>query len=69
MGRNQGDNVMSLKDIRNLDYVVLLCRDLTASRRFYEEVLGFPLEHVADTWISFRVGATAPCSSAIRKTI
>ena len=49
---------MSLKDIHNLDYVVLLCRDLAAARAFYKDVLGFALEHDGENWVSFRVGAT-----------
>jgi glyoxylase I family protein len=49
---------MSLKEIRNFDYVVLLCRDLKTTRRFYKDVMGFPLEFDSDSWVSFRVGAT-----------
>lgn len=32
---------MSLKHIQSLDYLVLLCDDLAAMRKFYEGVLGF----------------------------
>lgn len=49
---------MSLKDIHNCDYVVLLCRNMAETRRFYEDVMGFPVEHDSETWVSFRVGAT-----------
>ncbi|MEQ9335383.1 VOC family protein [Thalassobaculum sp.] len=49
---------MSLKDIHNLDYTVLLCRDMAATRAFYDDVMGFPVEHDSPTWVSFRVGAT-----------
>ena len=49
---------MSLKDIHNCDYVVLLCRNMAGTRRFYEDVMGFPVEHDSETWVSFRVGAT-----------
>ncbi|MFL1429315.1 MULTISPECIES: VOC family protein [unclassified Nocardiopsis] len=49
---------MSLKDIRSLDYTVLLCRDLPATRAFYEHVMGFPVEQDLGTWVSFRIGAT-----------
>jgi len=49
---------MSLKDIHNVDYVVLLCRDLKTARAFYKDVMGFPLAHDAERWVSFRVGAT-----------
>jgi lactoylglutathione lyase len=49
---------MSLKAIRNADYVVLLCSNLKKTRAFYQEVMGFPIEHDPDNWVSFRVGAT-----------
>ena len=49
---------MSLKDIHNFDYVVLLCNDLQRTRHFYKEVMGFSLEYDSETWISFRLGAT-----------
>ena len=49
---------MSLKEIRNFDYVVLLCRNMQATRLFYRDVMGFPLEHDSEHWVSFRVGAT-----------
>ena len=49
---------MSLKEIRNFDYVVLLCRNMQETRLFYRDVMGFPLEHDSDNWVSFRVGAT-----------
>jgi glyoxylase I family protein len=49
---------MSLKDIHNLDYTVLLCTDMAATRRFYEEVMGFAVETDTPNWVSFRIGAT-----------
>lgn len=49
---------MGLKDIGQVDYVVLLCRDMTAAVRFYRDVMGFPLAHDSPTWVSFRVGET-----------
>jgi lactoylglutathione lyase len=49
---------MSLKDIHNIDYAVLLCRNLKATRSFYKDVMGFALEHDSENWVSFRVGAT-----------
>lgn len=49
---------MSLKDIRNFDYVVLLCRNMAETKAFYADVMGFALDHVSDKWVSFRVGAT-----------
>ena len=49
---------MSLKDIHNFDYAILLCRKLPETRAFYEDVMGFPVELDLDNWVSFRVGAT-----------
>ncbi|GAA2275816.1 hypothetical protein GCM10009853_032440 [Glycomyces scopariae] len=49
---------MSLKEIRNFDYTVLLCARLAETRAFYKDVMGFPLEDDLVNWVSFRVGAT-----------
>ena len=49
---------MSLKDIRNCDYIVLLCNDMKETRAFYQDVLSFPVDHDSDNWVSFRAGAT-----------
>lgn len=49
---------MSLKDIHNFDYVVLLCENINETRAFYEDVMGFSLEFDSPDWVSFRVGAT-----------
>jgi len=48
---------MSLRKIRNLDYVVLLCRSMGDMRAFYRDVMGFPLEFDSESWVSFRVGS------------
>ena len=49
---------MTLSAIRNLDYVVLLCNKMRETKAFYQDVMGFPLDHDSDTWVSFRVGTT-----------
>ena len=49
---------MSLKEIQNFDYAVLLCKDLRATRSFYKDVMGFALAHDSEGWVSLRVGAT-----------
>jgi catechol 2,3-dioxygenase-like lactoylglutathione lyase family enzyme len=54
---------MSLKDIRNCDYIVLLCNDMKETRAFYQDVLSFPVDHDSDNWVSFRAGATVPSRS------
>ena len=47
-----------LANIRNLDYVVLLCEDLERMRVFYHEILGFPVYHDLDGWLELQVGCT-----------
>jgi len=48
---------MSLKEIRNFDYAILLCQNMEETRRFYKDVMGFFLEVDSDSWVSFRVGS------------
>jgi catechol 2,3-dioxygenase-like lactoylglutathione lyase family enzyme len=48
-----------LKAIRHLDYVVLICADVERMRRFYEDVLGFPLNReLGPSWIELRIGSS-----------
>jgi catechol 2,3-dioxygenase-like lactoylglutathione lyase family enzyme len=49
---------LSLSDIRNLDYTVLLCGKMVETRAFYRDVMRFPVETDRENWVSFRVGAT-----------
>ena len=43
--------------IRAIDYTVMFVRDMAAMRRFYEDVLGFPLlRELSPGWIEYRVG-------------
>jgi catechol 2,3-dioxygenase-like lactoylglutathione lyase family enzyme len=42
--------------IRSIDYTVVFVRDMTAMRRFYEEVLGFPLLREFTGWFEYRIG-------------
>ena len=49
---------MSLKEIRNFDYTVLLCSKMKETRAFYKDVMGFPIELDRENWVSFRIGAT-----------
>ena len=46
-----------LAKIRNLDFTILFARDLPAMRRFYEEVMQFPIySQYGPQWIEYRVG-------------
>ncbi len=44
--------------IRSIDYTVIFVRDMTAMRRFYEEVLAFPLtRELSPDWIEYQIGS------------
>lgn len=49
---------MVLSRIRVMDYVILLCDDLPEMKRFYHEVMGFPVYRELDNWCEMRVGST-----------
>ena len=43
--------------IRAIDYTVIFVRDMAAMRRFYEDILAFPLSReLSPGWIEYRVG-------------
>ncbi|HEY3147398.1 MAG TPA: VOC family protein [Dongiaceae bacterium] len=45
--------------IRNMDYVIVFARDMVAMRRFYAEVLLFPVyRDVHPSWVEYRIGGT-----------
>lgn len=47
-----------LSQIRQIDYTVIFVRDMDAMRRFYGEVMEFPLQRtLSDKWIEYRIGA------------
>lgn len=47
----------AFKAIRAIDYTVIFVRDMGAMRRFYEDILGFPLVRVLSPgWIEYQVG-------------
>src|SRR5262245_59612205 len=46
-----------LKAIRNLDYAVIMCCEIDLMKKFYRDVLWFPIYRDFGTWIEFRVGA------------
>jgi catechol 2,3-dioxygenase-like lactoylglutathione lyase family enzyme len=47
----------AFKAIRAIDYTVIFVRDMEAMRRFYEDILGFPLlRELSPGWIEYRVG-------------
>lgn len=49
----------ALSRIRNIDYTVIFARNMPAMRRFYEDVMGFPVDsELGPQWIAYRVGGT-----------
>ena len=47
----------AFRAIRAIDYTVIFARDMAAMRRFYEDILGFPLlRELSPGWIEYRVG-------------
>jgi|SRR4051794_17875026 catechol 2,3-dioxygenase-like lactoylglutathione lyase family enzyme len=47
----------AFQSIRSIDYTVIFVRDMAAMRRFYENVLAFPLSReLSPGWIEYRVG-------------
>ncbi len=49
---------MSVKEIRNFDYMILLCSKMKETRAFYRDVMGLPIELDRENWVSFRIGST-----------
>ncbi|SKA39331.1 Glyoxalase/Bleomycin resistance protein/Dioxygenase superfamily protein [Enhydrobacter aerosaccus] len=48
----------AFRSIRAIDYTVIFVRDMVAMRRFYEDVLGFPMvRELSSRWFEYRVGA------------
>lgn len=48
----------ALKSIRNIDYTVIFARNLERMRRFYEDVMGFPVHaRLGEGWTAYRVGS------------
>jgi catechol 2,3-dioxygenase-like lactoylglutathione lyase family enzyme len=49
--------ISAFKAIRAIDYTVIFVRDMPVMRRFYEDILGFPLlRELSSSWIEYRVG-------------
>ena len=48
----------ALATIRQLDYTIIFARNLPRMRRFYEDVMQFPILHeLGPSWIAYRVGS------------
>ncbi len=52
------DDRSGVRSIRSVDYIIILCDDLEPMRRFYAEVLEFPIhEEKPGVWVGFRIGS------------
>ena len=49
---------MSLGGIGKLDYTVILCSRMEATRAFYQDVMGLPVAEDMENWVSVRIGST-----------
>jgi len=59
----------AFRAILAIDYTVIFVRDMTAMRRFYEDILGFPLlRELSPRWIEYRVGANTLALATPRLT-
>ena len=55
----QERSMSPLRNIRQLDYTVIFTRDTQAMRRFYGEVMEFPVyNELGPAWIAYRIGAS-----------
>lgn len=52
------DHASPFKAIRALDYTIIYVRDMAAMRKFYGQIMQFPLEReLYAGWIEYRVGS------------
>ncbi len=59
----------AFKAIRAIDYTVVFVRDMAAMRRFYEDVLGFPLlRELSPDWIEYRIGGNTLALATPKRT-
>jgi catechol 2,3-dioxygenase-like lactoylglutathione lyase family enzyme len=55
--------------IRAIDYTVIFVRDMAAMRRFYEDILRFPLlRELSPGWIEYRLGGNTLALARPSKT-
>ena len=46
-----------LRSIRNLDYSVIICRNVEQMKAFYHDVMGFEIYRDFGSWVEFRTGS------------
>ena len=59
----------AFQSIRAIDYTVVFARDMAAMRRFYEDILGFPLlRELSPGWIEYKLGGNTLALATPSKT-
>jgi catechol 2,3-dioxygenase-like lactoylglutathione lyase family enzyme len=59
----------AFQSIRAIDYTVIFVRDMAAMRRFYEDILCFPLlRELSPGWIEYRLGGNTLALATPSKT-
>ena len=57
MNDQNAPSTSPFQSIRTIDYTVIFVRDMAAMRRFYEDVLCFPLtRELSANWIEYQIG-------------
>jgi catechol 2,3-dioxygenase-like lactoylglutathione lyase family enzyme len=57
MNERNSHSGSAFQSIRAIDYTVIFVRDMAAMRRFYQDILGFPLlRELSPGWIEYRLG-------------
>ena len=57
MNERNSHSSSAFQSIRAIDYTVIFVRDMAAMRRFYQDILGFPLlRELSPGWIEYRLG-------------
>ena len=46
-----------LKNIKNLDYVIILCEEIQRMKVLYHKILGFDIHRGNEEWIEMKVGS------------
>lgn len=57
MNDHKSSSASPFQSIRAIDYTVIIVRDMAAMRRFYENVLRFPLtRELSAGWVEYQIG-------------
>lgn len=52
---------MAIKDIQNLDYIILLCDDFAGMKAFYRDLFDFPIATERDDVLAMQLGELTFC--------